>query len=79
LPLYTGTILAVRQDAGGAEAIALSLRKFARLSTPALPRNFSNCGGSELPPLLLVALYLYYSTFFSSSVVIKLADGDASG
>ena len=79
MPLYTGTILEVLQDAGGADEIALSFKKVARLSTPALPRNLSNYGGSELLPLLLVALYFYYSTCFNSSVVIKFADGDISG
>jgi hypothetical protein len=29
-----GIILAVRQDSGGADSIALSLRKFAKLSIP---------------------------------------------
>jgi len=48
--------LDVLQDAGGADDIALSFMKVAKLSTPALPRNLSNYGGSELPPLLLVAL-----------------------
>jgi hypothetical protein len=51
-----GMILAVRQDAGGADRIALSLRKDAKLLIPFWPRNFKSCGGNGLAPLLFVAL-----------------------
>jgi hypothetical protein len=34
LPLYTGTILDVLQDAGGADDIALSFMKVAKLQLP---------------------------------------------
>jgi hypothetical protein len=51
-----GIILAARQDSGGADSIALSLRKVAKLSIPFCPRNFSSCGGNGLAPLLFVAL-----------------------
>jgi hypothetical protein len=51
-----GIILAVRQDSGGADSIALSLRKVAKLSIPLFPRNFNSCGGNGLAPLLFVAL-----------------------
>jgi hypothetical protein len=66
LPLYRGTILAVRQDWGGAEVMALELRKFARLPTPAGPMNFSRWGGKALYPLLFVALYFYYNMYSNS-------------
>jgi hypothetical protein len=51
--------LAVRQEVGGAEVMALALRKVARLWTPAGPKNFRSCGGRVLRPLLFVALYLW--------------------
>jgi hypothetical protein len=70
-PLYKGIILAVRQDWGGAAVIALEFRKFVKLSIPAVPKNFSNYGGSILFPRLLVALYFFYSINFSSSDVIR--------
>ena len=51
-----GMILAVRQDAGGADSIALLLRKVAKLPIPFGSRNFRSCGGSGLAPLLFFAL-----------------------
>ena len=50
--------MAVRQDAGGSYSIALAFKNVARLCIPVFPRNFSNCGGNLLSPLLFVALYL---------------------
>ena len=70
LPLYNGITLAVFHEAGGAVAMALSLRNVAKLLIPALPRNFSSCGGSRLFPRLFVALYLCCSTPYSSDAVI---------
>ena len=75
LPLYNGMILAVFHEAGGSAAIALSLRKDARLPIPAWPMNLSNCGGSRLFPRLLVALYLCFSTSCSSYAVINSCVG----
>jgi hypothetical protein len=57
-PLYRGITLADRQDAGGSYVIALAFKNVARLSIPAVPRNFNSCGGILLRPLLFVALYL---------------------
>jgi hypothetical protein len=59
LPLYTGTILAVLHEGGGAAAMALSFRKVVRLAIPAVPKNLSTWGGRELPPLLLVVFIIY--------------------
>ncbi len=59
--------------------MALSFRKVARLAIPAVPKNLSTWGGRRLPPLLLVALQLQFSTYLSSSVVMKFAVGDLSG
>jgi hypothetical protein len=70
LPLYSGITLAVFQEDGGGAAIALSLRKVAKLSIPAVPRNLRSCGGSLLFPLLFVALYLYFKISASSAYVI---------
>jgi hypothetical protein len=71
LPLYRGIILAVRQDWGGADVIALVFRKFAKLPIPAVPINLSRCGGKILWPRLLVALNFFSSINFNSSYVIK--------
>ena len=71
-------ILAVFHEAGGAAAIALSLKKDAKLPTPAWPMNLSNCGGSRLFPRLLVALYLCCSTSWSSYAVMNSYVGSAN-
>jgi hypothetical protein len=75
LPLYNGITLAVFHEAGGAVAMALSLRNVAKLLIPAFPRNFSSCGGSRLFPRLFVALYLCYNTPYSSDAVINSLAG----
>jgi hypothetical protein len=79
LPLYIGMTLAVFQEAGGAVFMALSFRKVARLPTPADPRNLSNYGGSRLFPRLLVALYWYCSTSYSSSLLMYSVAGSTNG
>ena len=71
--------MAVFHEAGGAVAIALSLRKVAKLPIPALPMNLSNCGGSRLLPRLFVALYLYYNTSYNSDDVINYSVGCSNG
>jgi hypothetical protein len=75
LPLYNGITFAVFHEAGGAVAMALSLRNVAKLLIPAFPRNFSSCGGSRLFPRLFVALYLCYNTPYSSDAVINSLAG----
>ena len=75
LPLYNGITLAVFHEAGGAVAMALSLRNVAKLPIPAFPRNFRSCGGSRLLPRLFVALYLCYNTSYSSDAVINSLAG----
>ena len=47
---------AVRHEVGGSYVMALALRNVARLCVPVGPRNFTNCGGNLLRPLLFVAL-----------------------
>ena len=79
LPLYRGTILAVRQDSGGSLSMALAFRNDARQRIPGAPRNFNNCGGILLRPLLFDALYLCSSIVVSSSVEMWCWDGLVSG
>jgi hypothetical protein len=69
----------VFQDSGGAVAIALSLKKVAKLLIPAVPRNLRSWGGSRLFPRLLVALYLCYNTSYNSYVVINAVLGSLRG
>jgi hypothetical protein len=78
LPLYSGITLAVFHEAGGAVAMALSLRNVAKLPIPAFPRNFRSCGGSRLLPRLFVALYLCCSTPCNSAAVINSVAGLSS-
>ena len=66
-------------DSGGAVAIALSLKKVAKLLIPAVPRNLRSWGGSRLFPRLLVALYLCCNTSYNSSVVINVVLGSLRG
>jgi hypothetical protein len=77
--LYSGTTLAVRQEAGGSYSIALSFKNDARHVIPSAPRNFNNYGGSWLKPLLFVALYLCLSMFVSSSGVMWCSAGFVNG
>jgi hypothetical protein len=71
--------LAVRQEVGGAYVMALAFKKLARLSIPAVPRNFRSYGGSLLRPLLLVALYLCSKMPVSSSLDMWWWSGLARG
>ena len=79
MPLYIGAILAVRQDWGGAEVIALEFRKFARLPVPAGPKNLRRWGGSMLRPRLFVALNFFYRMYFNSPSVIRCGVGSING
>jgi hypothetical protein len=79
LPLYRGTTLAVRQDAGGFWSMALAFRNDAKLRIPGAPRNFNSCGGIVLRPLLFDALYLWSRMVVSSSAEIWSWDGSESG
>jgi hypothetical protein len=69
----------VRQDCGGADVIALALRKLAKLSIPGVPKNFRRWGGRSLNPLLLVALNFFCSMNCNSPVVIRWGVGSVSG
>jgi hypothetical protein len=55
------------------------LRKVAKLLIPAGPRNFNNCGGKWLRPLLFVALYFYSNMVASSSWDMKWCSGLVRG
>ena len=79
LPLYKGMTLAVRQEVGGADVMAVALRKVARLWIPAGPRNFRSCGGRLLKPLLFVALYLCSNMDASSGCVMRWISGLVRG
>lgn len=59
--------------------MALSFKKVARLIVPAGPRNFNNCGGSVLNPLLFVALYLRCRMSDSSCYVMWWFVGFSNG
>ena len=59
--------------------IALSFKNVARLEIPVSPRNLSSYGGILLSPLLFVALYLYSSMPFNSSVEMWWFSGFDSG
>jgi hypothetical protein len=72
-------IFAALHDSGGSDVIALSVRKVAKQRTPVDPRNFSSWGGNLLDPRLLHALYLCYSTWVSSSYVMRWFYGLAMG
>jgi hypothetical protein len=79
LPLYRGTILAVRQDWGGAEVMALAFKKLAKLSVPVVPMNFNKWGGKALYPRLFVALYFFCNINCNSPGVIRYGVGSVSG
>ena len=72
-------IFADLHDSGGSYVIALSVRNVARQLTPVVPKNFSSWGGSLLNPRLLFALYLCFSTWVSSSVVMRCLCGAVNG
>jgi hypothetical protein len=59
--------------------MALALRKFARLPTPAGPMNFKRWGGKALNPLLFVAVYFCYNIYSSSFYLIMCGVGSFSG
>lgn len=59
--------------------MALEFRKFARLPTPAVPKNFRRWGGKMLRPRLFVALYFFSRMNFNSPSVIKCGVGSDNG
>ena len=69
----------MRQDCGGADVIALALRKLAKLAIPDVPKNFKRWGGKSLNPRLFVALNFFCRMNCNSPVVIRWGVGSVSG